>query len=409
MAGYQLTVDGETLVELFTRSEAMAELVEQIVNQVLAAQASEQLQAAPYERTGGRQGYRNGIRERTLTTRVGTLTREVPRLRGQRFETELFARYQRSEQALLATLVEMVVMGVSTRKVKSVVEELCGSEVSRSTVSELCKRLDPVVSAWNERDLSAQSYPFVLVDALVIKVRQEGRVRTQSLLLATGINAIGYREVLGLQIGDSETEATWGGFFRWLKQRGLGGVDLVTSDDHRGLVNALRTHFQGASWQRCQTHLTRNLCDACPKAVWTELHPRLRLLFTAPDEATARRLLAELLTEFGTRAPKAMELLEAAFDDAIAVLALPAAYRPRLRTTNGVERLNEEIRRRERVVRIFPNLAAAQRLLGAVLQEIDEAWTTGHRYFDMRAYWAWRTRTADAAASEGGALVGSAA
>ena len=183
----------------------------------------------------------------------------------------------------------------------------------------------------------------------------------------------------------------------------------MTSDDHRGLVNALRTHFQGASWQRCQTHLPRNLGDACPKAVWTELHPRLRLLFTAPDEATARRLLAELLTEFGTRAPKAMELLEAAFNDAIAVLALPAAYRPRLRTTNGVERLNEEIRRRERVVRIFPNLAAAQRLLGAVLQEIDEAWTTGHRYFDMRAYWAWRTRTADAAASEGGALVGSAA
>jgi transposase-like protein len=295
---------------------------------------------------------------------------------------------------LIATLVEMVVNGVSTRKVKAVTEELCGTEISRSTVSDLCKRLDPIVHAWNERDLSGQAYTFLLVDALVIRVRLEGRVRQQSVLIATGIIAAGYREILGLQIGDSESEATWGKFFTWLKGRGLSGVDLAVSDDHAGLVKAVHHHFQGASWQRCQTHLTRNLSDACPPAVWPELHPRLRLLFTAPDLPTARGLLMELLRDFTSRAPKAMILLEAAFDDAVAVLALPAAYRQRLRTTNSQERLNEEVRRRERVIRIFPNGESAVRLLGAVLLEFDEGWSTGHRYFDMTAYWAWRASLA---------------
>ena len=390
MAQYQLTVDRERLVGLLSRSEAMGELVEELLNQLLLAQATEQLQAEPYERTGERQGYRNGYRERSLTTRFGTLVLEIPRLRGTALETEIFARYQRSEQALLATLVEMVVNGVSTRKVKAVTEELCGTELSRSTVSDLCKRLDPVVQAWNERDLSAQVYPFLLADALVIRVRLGHRVRSQSVLIATGINAQGYREILGLQIGDSESEATWGNFFSWLKGRGLAGVDLAVSDDHAGLVKALHHHFQGASWQRCQTHLTRNLCDACPPAVWPQLHPRLRLLFTAPDLPTARGLLMELIRDFTATAPKAMILLEAAFDDALAILALPSPYRQRLRTTNGQERLNEEVRRRERVIRIFPNGESALRLLGAVLREIDEGWSGGHRYFDMSAYWAWR-------------------
>jgi len=390
MTSYQLTVDRELLAGLFTRSEAMGELVEQLVNQLLAAQASEQLKAEPYERTPDRQGHRNGYRERSLTTRFGSLVLEVPRIRGSALQTELFERYQRSEQALIATLVEMVVNGVSTRKVKAITEELCGVELSRSTVSDLCKRLDPLVQGWNERDLSTEVYPFLLVDALVIRVRIEGRVRQQSLLLATGVNARGYREVLGVQLGDSESQASWGSFFTWLQGRGLQGVDLVVSDDHAGLVKAIHQQFQGASWQRCQTHMTRNLCDACPKAVWPELHPRLRLLFTAPDLTTARWVLADLLREFEDRAPQAMALLEDAFDDLMAVMALPSAYRKRLRTTNGVERLNEEIRRRERVIRIFPNRESALRLLGTVLQELDEAWSGGYRYFDMAAYWAWR-------------------
>jgi transposase-like protein len=394
MAPYQISVDGDLLQQLFSRGDAVGKVLEQVMNQVLEAQVAEQLGAGPYERTEERQGYRSGHRERPLVTRVGTLELRVPRVRGGAFSTELFERYQRSEQALLIAMVEMVINGVSTRKVENVVEELCGATFSKSTVSELCKRLDPIVAGWNGRDLSGQAYPFVLVDALVIKVREGGRVRAKSLLIATGVNGDGYREVLGLWLGDSESEASWSAFFARLKGRGLRGVDLVTSDSHGGLVAAIRTHFQGTSWQRCQTHLTANLSDACPKAVWPEFHPRLRLLFTAPDMPTARKLLAGLLEDFEARAPKAMALLEAAFEDAMAVLALPAPYRKRLRTTNGQERLNEEVRKRERVIRIFPNADSATRLLGAVLMEIDEAWSTGRRYLDMAEYWAWRINPA---------------
>lgn len=387
MAHYQVTVDRDLLQGLFIRDDGLARLVENIVNQILNAQAAEQLKAKPYERTEDRQGYRNGHRDKVLKSRVGELALMVPRLRRGHFSTELFERYQRSEQALLLAMIEMVVNGVSTRKVRAVVEELCGTEFSKSTVSSLCKGLDEIVKEWSERDLGSQEYPFLLVDAIVIRVRKGGRVRLSSVLLATGINREGYREILGLMLGDSESEATWSEFFGRLKTRGLKGVDLVVSDDHKGLVNAIETHFQGATWQRCQTHFIRNILDVCPKTLQGELHGRLRMIFDAPDMETARRLLNETIEAFGARAPKAVERLEAGFEDAMAVMALPERYRKRLRTTNGVERLNQEIRRRERVIRIFPNEESALRLIGAVLVEIDEAWSSGSRYFDMADYW----------------------
>src|SRR5262249_20155837 len=243
---------------------------------------------------------------------------------------------------------------------------------------------------WNERDLSTQQYPFVLVDGLVLKVREGGQVRALSALLAVGVNAAGYREILGLQLGDSESERSWMAFFTWLKGRGLAGVDLVVSDHHGGLVKAIQVHFQGASWQRCQTHLSANIADATPKALHEEVQTRVHAIFDAPDPVTARTLLARFVSDFEQTAPGAVATLERGFEDATAVLALPIHYRRRLRTTNGVERLNEEIRRRERVIRIFPNREAAIRLLGALLMEQDEAWTTGHRYFDMTTYWQWR-------------------
>ncbi len=392
MTQYQLTLDTETVQRLFTGDGQLGRLVEAVLNQVLNAQVTEQLQVAPYERSEQRQGYRNGYKPRQLTTRVGALTLLVPQVRDGAFSTELFARYQRSEQALVLTLMEMVVNGVSTRKVARITEELCGTAFAKSTVSDLCKALDPLVTAWNERDLSAQRFPFVLVDALVVKVREAGRVRAVSALIATGVNEQGYREVLGLQVGDSESERTWQDFFTWLKGRGLGGVDLVVSDHHGGLVKAVQVQFQGATWQRCQTHLSANIADATPKALQEEVHARLRPIFTAPDETTARTLLARFVADYQTKAPAAVATLERGFEDATAVLALPAPYRVRLRTTNGVERLNEEIRRRERVIRIFPNRESVIRLMGALLMEQDEVWTTGHRYFDMTAYWQWRER-----------------
>ena len=387
---YQITLSGEALHGLLQGDGGLARLVEQVVNQVLEAQVSEQIGAERYERTEQRAGYRNGVRPRKLTTRVGQLTLRVPQVRDGEFSTELFARYQRSEQALVLALMEMVVNGVSTRKVSAITEELCGTSFAKSTVSALCAQLDPLVTAWNERPLGAQAFPFVLVDALVLKVREEERVRALSGLLAIGVNAQGSREILGLQLGDSESEASWGSFLGWLKRRGLGGVDVVVSDAHGGLVNAIARHCQGATWQRCQTHLTRDVLEATPKALRDEVHAHLRSLFEAPDLATARTLLRQLVDTYAERAPKAVATLEAGFDDATAVLALPEPYRRRLRTTNSVERLNEEIRRRERVIRIFPNRESAVRLLGAMLMEQHEQWTTGHHYLDMDAYWQWR-------------------
>src|SRR5690606_28353477 len=233
-------------------------------------------------------------------------------------------------------------------KVAQITEELCGREFSKSTVSDLCKKLDPIVSAWSKRPLEA-AHPFVFVDAMVIKAREEGRVRSRGVLIAIGVNAEGYREVLGLMLGDSESEESWSAFFRSLKDRGLHGVDVVVSDHHSGLIRAIRRHFQGVTWQRCQTHFMRNILDAAHKSLQEELYRRIRAILEAPDPDTARLLLHQVLKDYETRAPRAMEVLETGFDDATAVLALPERYRRRLRTTNGVERLIEEIRRRERV------------------------------------------------------------
>jgi transposase-like protein len=395
MTHYQLTLDRAVLQRLFGENEQLAHLLEEVVNQVLEAQMSEHLQAEPYERTEERRGYRNGYKPRQLTTRVGTLHLRVPQVRDGSFSPDLFARYQRSEQALVCTLMEMVVNGVSTRKVAQITEELCRKAFSKSTVSELCQGLDPLVSAWNERSLVEQRYPFVLVDALVLKIREGGRVRARSALLAIGVTEAGYREILGLQLGDSESERSWMEFFVWLKGRGLAGVDLVVSDHHGGLVNAIRVQFQGATWQRCQTHLSANISDATPKSLQETVHRRVRAIFEAPDLETARVLLTRFSADFAQHAPAAVATLERGFDDVTAVLALPEPYRRRLRTTNAVERLNEEVRRRERVIRIFPNREAVVRLLGALLMEQDEAWITGKRYFEMTAYWQWRSHLAE--------------
>lgn len=392
MAQYKINVDSELLHQLFlgnSQDAGVAKLLESVLNQVLQAQVTEQVEAERYERTETRQGYRNGTYPHQLTTRVGTIPLRVPRIRGGKFSTELFARYQRSEQALVLALMEMVVNGVSTRKVTQITEELCGTEFSKSTVSDLCKRLDPIVKAWNGRPLSENRFPFVLVDAMYLKVREDGRVRSRGVMIATGVNTDGYREVLGLMLGDTESEASWSEFFGWLKSRGLRGVDLIVSDDHGGLVRAIRQHFQGVTWQRCQTHFIRNILDATPKALKDDVYTRVRAILDAPDNETARLLLSQTIETYEDKAPKAMRILETGFDDATAVLVLPEKYRKRLRTTNSVERLNEEVRRRERVIRIFPNRESVIRLLGALLMEIDEKWASGRKYLDMSEYLEW--------------------
>jgi len=388
MTQINVTLDSEILHGLFTsngKDDAFAKLLESILNQVLNAQASEQLGADRYERSDERSGYRNGFRMRSMTTRVGTIELQVPRLRGGNFSTTLFNQYQRSEQALVLAMMEMVVNGVSTRKVSAITEELCGKEFSKSTVSELCKNLEPVVEEFRNRELTC-NYPFVIVDALYTKVRENGRVRSKGLLSAIGVREDGRREILGLSVADSESETSWSEFFLSLKQRGLSGIDLVVSDNHGGLVNAIKKHFQGVSWQRCQTHFSRNVLDKTPKRLQPEIKQCLNEIYNAPKQEIAQSLRDEMLDTYSQAAPKAMETLEQGFDDIMAVMHLPKKYRKRLRTSNSIERLNQEIRRRERVIRIFPNEASLIRLIGALLMEQDEKWTTGKRYLDMEEY-----------------------
>jgi putative transposase len=274
----QLTVDRDQLQGLLSQDEALRQLLATLLNQVLQAEVTEQFQAQPYERTDERQGHRNGTKPRQLTTRAGTMQLFLPQVREGGFHTDLFERYQRTEQALVLTLMEMVVNGVSTRKVSRITEGLCGTEFSTSTVSALCQQLDPVVQAWNERRVDAHAFPLVIVDALVIQVWEDGQVRNLSALIASGVNAEGYREMLGMQLGDSESEWRWGHFVGWLKERGLQGVDVLISADHRGLVKAAQRYFQGVTWHRCQAHLTRTIAAASPQAVQAEIAEHVRLI-----------------------------------------------------------------------------------------------------------------------------------
>jgi transposase-like protein len=388
MAQLNITLNTELLHGLFTKDskdEAFSKLMETILNQVLLAQSAEQLGAQPYERSNDRTAYRNGFRDRELTTRIGSISLRIPRHRNGNFSTSMFERYQRSEQALMLSMIEMVINGVSTRKIEKVTEELCGTSFSKSTVSELCKKLDPVVEAFKNRPLEA-NYPFVMVDAIYVKVRENGRVQSRGLLIAVGVNDDGRREIVGFKLANSESETSWGEFFIELKSRGLKSPRLMTSDNHHGLVAAIGKHFQGTTWQRCQTHFSRNLLDRAPKSIQPKLKEDIRSIYEATDLKSAKAAKERIMDQYESTAPKAMNLLDEAFDDITAVLCLPLKYRKRLRTTNGVERLNEEIRRRERVIRIFPNEASALRLMGALLMEQDEKWSTGRKYFDMDVY-----------------------
>ena len=389
MAQFNITLTEELLHGLFSsngRDQAVAKLLEEIFNQVLIAQSKEQIGADPYERTDERTAYRNGFRDRQLTTRVGHLHLRVPRHRNGDFSTELFERYQRSEQALVLAMMEMVVNGVSTRKVENITEELCGKKFSKSTVSALCEKLDPVVKAFQTRPLE-NHYPFLVVDALYLKVRVEHRVQSRGLLVAIGVNEEGHREIIGFQLTTTESENSWSDFFESLKERGLKDVHLVTSDNHKGLVNAIQKQFQGATWQRCQTHFSRNMLDQTPKSLQPVLKEDLRQLYEAIDIESALKARNDMLAKYEATAPKAATLLDEAFADITGVLILPLKYRKRLRTTNGVERLNQEIRRRERVIRIFPNEASVIRLMGALLMEQSEKWQTGRKYFEMELYY----------------------
>jgi transposase-like protein len=387
VADYDVTLSEAMMPALLERPNALSALVESVLQQVLEAQMSEQLGADRYERSGERAGYRNGYRERELFTRVGPLTLRVPQTREGSFSSELFSRYRRSEQAFVLGLMEMVVNGVSTRKVSEITEALCGASFSKSTVSRLTMGLDARVNAFLSRRIDA-SYPFLIVDALFTKSRCEHRVLSKAVLIVSGVRSDGYRDVLGVTIGDAESTVTWNELFASLKRRGLRGVDFVISDDHAGLVEALKRQFAGATWQRCQVHLMRNLLGHCPNRERAAVAAAAKLVFASVTMDEARERRDAFIKRFTKTAPKAVACLEEGFEDAMAVIALPQKYWRRLRTTNMMERLNEEIRRRERVIRVFPNDAAALRMIGALLAEVSETWQE-KIYLDMGEYHEW--------------------
>lgn len=359
-------------------------LVERTLQVLLDEEMTTHLGAERYERTGERRGYRNGSKPRTLVTRVGTLELQVPQDRDGTFSTELFGRYQRAEQALVVSLMEMYVQGVSTRKVAAITEALCGTRFSKSQVSTLAGQLDAELAAWRERSLTAPSYPYLWVDARYEHVRVNGRVVSQGVLLVSGVRGDrGTREILGVTVADTESEATYQELFRALKARGLTGVQLVTSDDHAGLRAAISRHFQGASWQRCQVHYTRDLCGQVAATKRHELAAGLREVFAATTREQARTRAAQVADVWRVSHPRLAERLDSELEDCLACLAYPAEHRVRIRTTNGLERLNQELKRRTRVVRIFPNREACLRLVTALAMEQSDEWISGRRYLDL--------------------------
>jgi putative transposase len=361
--------------------DRLRHLVEHVLQRVLEEEMTAFLGAESYERTTERRGYRNGFKPRTLKTRVGTIELLVPKDREGRFQPSLFERYQRNEKALVVALAEMYVQGVSTRKVKAITEQLCGLTISKSQVSVLAKGLDEEIAAWRARPLEVP-YPYLMVDARYEKVRQGPRVTSQGVLLVIGISEAGLREIRGVWQADTESESTWSDVFADLKRRGLEGVRYVVSDAHEGLRSAVDRHFQGAAWQRCQVHFMRNVLSRVRKGDRASVLALLRSVTEALTREAADEALATAVKTLQERYPDVARLLEAAGPEILAVYALPAGHRKRLRSTNVLERYNQELKRRTRVVRIFPNGASCLRLVCALAIETNEEWLA-RRYLRM--------------------------
>lgn len=353
--------------------DGMRRMVERVVQQVLEAEMTAFVGADSYERTGERRGYRNGYKPRTLKTRVGELDLMIPKDRDGQFHSELFERYQRSEKALVLAITQMYVEGVSTRKVRDITEALCGLEISKSQVSALAQKLDAEVEQWRGRSIE-KSYPYLMIDARYEKVRRGGEVISQGVLLAVGISAEGYREVLGVWVADSESEASWGEVFSDLSRRGLRGVRYIVSDDHQGMQRAIERHYQGVLWQRCQVHLVRNLLHHTAARDKGMVLAQLKTITEAPTLTAARKALTEAVDNLGRRNPRAAALLDQHGEEILAVYQLPEAHRKRLRSTNILERVNQEIKRRTRVIRIFPNEQACVRLISTLMMELNQEW-----------------------------------
>ena len=373
----------DQLVELLADQgfDGMAQAITLLFNEAMKLERAEALGAAPYQRTEHRRGYANGYKPKTLRTRVGEITVDVPQTRGLDFYPSSLERGERSERALKLAVAEMYVQGVSTRKVAAITEELCGFEVSSTQVSRAAQLLDDELQQWRSRPLG--EIPFLILDARYEKIRHGGSVVDCAVLVAIGINPDGKRSILGVSVSLSEAEVHWREFLNSLTQRGLCGVTLITSDDHAGLKAARKAVLPGVPWQRCQFHLQQNALHYVPKvAMRKQVAADIKSIFDAPDRHEAQRLLKQTTTKYQTSAPKLAAWLEENIPEGLTVFELPASHRRRLRTTNMLERVNKELKRRTRVATLFPNDDSLLRLVSAVLIEISEDWETAKVYLN---------------------------
>ncbi|MED3651230.1 IS256 family transposase [Heyndrickxia sporothermodurans] len=379
MTQINITINLEDLKEKVEKSSLESPVkasLALILNSLMEKERDEYINALSHERTDERKGYRNGYYERELITGVGSLKLKVPRSRDGEFSTTIFEKYKRCDQALILSMVEMVVNGVSTRKVTKIVEELCGTSVSKSLVSNLIKSLDPIINDWKNRPLNTYYYPYIYVDAMYIKVRENRKVVSKSVHIAVGVNETGHREIIGLKINHTESTESWTSFFDYLKSRGLQSPKMVISDAHGGLVTSIKESFLGTAWQRCCVHFLKNIVDTLPKKGTSEARQELKDLFRNSDLEVVRELKTRFTNKYeGTKGfSKAIDILDDGFEDAIQFLSHPVGYHKHLRTTNMLERVNQEVRRREKVIRIFTNEQSAIRIIGSVLMDIEEDW-----------------------------------
>jgi len=371
----------EQVLELLTEqgSDGFLEAMRILFDAAMLFERQRFLNAAPYERTAERRDYANGFKPKRLRTRLGDLDLRIPQVRNSDFYPSALERGTRSERAVKLALAEMYVQGVSTRKVKAITEQLCGFEVTSAQVSRATSELDEHFKQWRERPLGEMVY--VQFDARYEKVREGGLVIDEALLHGIGIDREGRRHLLGLSVSRSEAEVHWREFFQSLVQRGLCGVELITSDDHAGLEAARKAVFSGVAWQRCQFHLQLNAAQYVTRIEQRkEVAADLRAVFNAPGRVEAERLLQAMVKKYAESAPRLSRWLEANVPQGLTVFNFPVEHQKRLRTTNLSERVNRELKRRTRVVGIFPNGAALERLATAVLMEMDEDWQSSTRY-----------------------------
>lgn len=378
------TLQPELLEQIASQGfEILPELIRIVINAAMQAERQQYLGVAPYQHSPDRQGHANGYKPKTVKTRLGEITLDVPQVRESGFYPQALEKGLRSERALNLALAEMYVQGVSTRKVSAIVEKLCGSNISSTIVSKAAAQLDETLEAWRNRPLGEIIYLFL--DARYEKIRQDGQIRDAAVLIAAGVDPNGYRQILGVSVDLSEQEIHWRNFLQSLVKRGLQGVQLIVSDDHSGLKAARTAVFGSIPWQRCQFHLQQNASQYVPRqSMKSEVAEDLRMIFNAPNRATAEAYLTQVIVKYAKIAPKLADWMEKNIPEGLTVFAFPISHQRKLRTTNGIERLNRELHRRSAVVGIFPNEASCLRLISALLMEYHDEWQIGRVYLTFQ-------------------------